>query len=144
MQNSEFLNFSDSEETEILSNDFFIYRIFAFDRFIDLVKSQSLTLAKPKEWDDKYENILSNCIIENDTGQKLYMSTFSTDIYAQCWSMIDESDAMWRIYSQDKKGVLVKVSAFSLLNSLKSTENIKISQLQKIFLERLLMKQKNK
>ncbi len=36
----------------------------------------------------------------------------------QCWSLLGESDAMWRTYSQDKKGVKVKTTIRKLLNSL--------------------------
>lgn len=109
------IGFSDSEQQQYVDASLHIHRIFPFDRFIDFIRNQSLALVRPACWDDPYENPLNREIIEVSTGRKLRMPYFEKDLFAQCWSFCAESDAMWRIYSGDKRGVLVTVSAQSLL-----------------------------
>jgi hypothetical protein len=42
-------------------------------------------------------------------------------MYGQCWSLHEESDAMWRIYSPHNEGVVIQTSVkkFHLLNEIK-------------------------
>lgn len=133
-----FFNFSNTEIEEINSHNFFIYRIFSFDRFIDLIKDKEISFAKPNLWDDKYENPLSKELVDNKTGGKFKIPSLSENLYGQCWSTLHESDAIWRIYSTDKKGVLVRVEISSLFEHLSSC--MKIHQLQKIFFGKVFYK----
>lgn len=54
------------------------------------------------------------------TGRKLRLPHFESKLFAQCCSFVFESDAMWRIYSTDRRGVLVTASAQALLTLGKS------------------------
>lgn len=109
------IGFDDLEQEQYKDGTLIIHRIFPFCRFIDLVRNQWLALVRPHRWDDPYENPLNREIIENSTGRKLRLPHFEKNLFAQCWSLCSESDAMWRIYSNDKRGVLVSASAQSLL-----------------------------
>ncbi|MCI5145429.1 MAG: DUF2971 domain-containing protein [Candidatus Electrothrix sp. AR3] len=109
------IGFNDSEQKQYKDDTLVIHRIFSFERFIDFVRNQWLALVRPACWEDPYENPLNREIIETSTGKKLRLPHFEKNLFAQCWSICSESDAMWRIYSSDKRGVLVSASARDLL-----------------------------
>jgi len=37
-----------------------IYRVFSFQRFLELVKQKQMTLVRPRMWDDPFENFVLN------------------------------------------------------------------------------------
>lgn len=134
-----YIHFSKKELEAINLSDIHIYRIFPFDRFIDLITQSSNVLVQPQLWEDPYENPLKGIITDPKTATQFSIPLFER-VFAQCWSLHDQSDAMWRIYSPDKKGVLVKVKADNLLSSLASAPEIKISSHQRLFLGKVLYK----
>lgn len=114
---SSLVGFSDAEGDALQSGAWLIHRLFPFDRFIDLLRTSSLTLVKPKRWEDPYENPMNHEILERDTGSKLLAPHYESELFGQCWSLCYESDAMWRIYSSDKRGVLVSANAAILFET---------------------------
>ncbi|QSX79570.1 DUF2971 domain-containing protein [Agrilutibacter solisilvae] len=114
------IHFTEAEELSFGRNELLIHRIFPFERFIDFVRHEQLSLVKPSVyWQDPYENPLNREIIESDTGRRLRIPHFDEGLFAQCWSLCEESDAMWRIYSSDRRGVLVTAHAHTLLRECK-------------------------
>lgn len=111
------LGFSGTEIESLQSGNQYIYRLFPFDRFIDLLRTSSIALVKPKLWEDPYENLMNRELVERNTGRKFSIPHYSNDLFCQCWSLCYESDAMWRIYSSDKRGVLVTANAATLFNT---------------------------
>lgn len=108
--------FDETEEQAFNRGALKIHRIFPFDRFIDFIRTGQLTLVKPSvHWEDPYENPLNRPITEVNTGKMLRIPHFEEGLFAQSWSLCEESDAIWRIYSQDKRGVLVSACARTLL-----------------------------
>jgi len=94
---------------------------------VNIVQNKSLTFAFPEVWEDPYEFYPFNCYFDECIkGKKsnlimaalLYSIKINT--YAQCWTSLKESDALWRIY--DKKGtgirIRIKVSDISSLNDI--------------------------
>lgn len=135
-----YINFSQKELDRIQQQKMYVYRIFPFKWFVNLLESNNNVLVQPqKKWDDPYENPFKNVIIDIDSGREFLMNLFKK-IYAQCWSLHNESDAMWRIYSSDKKGVLVKVRVDNLLQSLSTAQQIHTPQLQKLFIGKVIYK----
>ena len=86
-----------------------VYRIFSFQRLEEIFQERKLTLVKPKLWDDPFENFILNSTGRLPDGREFQVG-FRDKFYGQCWSLTKESDAMWRIYSPDKKGVKVKAT----------------------------------
>lgn len=109
------IEFEDFEKQLFREGTMHIHRIFPFERFVDLVRNQWLALVRPSCWEDPFENPLNRMITEASTGKKLRLPHFESMLFAQCWSFAGESDAMWRIYSTDRRGVLVTASAQALL-----------------------------
>jgi len=94
-----------------------IYRIFSFSRLEDIFNERKLTLVKPKKWDDPFENFILNSTGTLPDGQEFQIG-FREHFFGQCWSLTNESDAMWRIYSHDKDGVKVKTTIRKLFTPL--------------------------
>lgn len=115
-----FLGFSREEENKLLSGEQLVHRIFPFDRFIDLIRSRNLAFVKPKLWKDPYENLMNRPIRMGD-GKTIQVPHYADNLFAQCWSLEYESDAMWRIYSGDERGVLVSANAATLYRTAEST-----------------------
>ena len=81
-----------------------LYRIIRFDRLVQMLSTDEWHFAHPSEWEDPYETRLT--------------SLLSHALFAQCWCRKGVSDAMWRIYSQDKLGVRIRTTRRKLQTAL--------------------------
>ncbi|MCG9625907.1 DUF2971 domain-containing protein [Vibrio mediterranei] len=97
--------------------DKYIYRVFSFERLLELFNQRELTLVHPSLWEDPFENFFLNSEFTNAAGRKFSLD-LKYGVYGQCWSLSRESDAMWRIYSPDKRGVKVRTTSRNLLRYL--------------------------
>ncbi|EHH0850056.1 DUF2971 domain-containing protein [Vibrio vulnificus] len=106
-----------------------IYRYFSFEAFVNLVEMKKLTFAKVTTWEDPWENILSN--YELDIGGKVSSPQYRPDqfFFGQCWTLKQESDAMWRIYSPNKSGVKV-ASTVGKLRKLTGVRRVGVSMVR--------------
>lgn len=96
-----------------------IYRVFSIERLLEIFTSKALVLVKPSKWDDPFENFILKSKMEFVDGEQADIA-FANQIFGQCWSLLSESDAMWRIYSPDKHGVKVKTTPRKLRDALAS------------------------
>lgn len=92
-----------------------IYRIFQLKWFNQLLEDEENTLVKPLLWDDPYENYILNHKVSTQQGPANNMSR--NFIHGQCWTLKNESDALWRIYSNNKDGIKVKTTIKKLFKS---------------------------
>jgi len=94
-----------------------IYRIFSASRLFEMFKTRKNGLVRPKLWDDPFENFILKAVQKLPTGERARF-VFKDHVYGQCWSLRNETDPMWRIYSKDEDGVKVKTSVRNLFQSL--------------------------
>ena len=95
-----------------------VFRVFPIERLIELFKLKKNTLVKPILWDDPFENVIFQQSAEMKNGQKVSFSSIREKYYGQCWTLnINESDALWRIYSPAKTGVRIKTTFGKLWDS---------------------------
>jgi hypothetical protein len=90
-----------------------VYRIYALDRFETMLASNHDALVNPAKWQDPFENFFLERteVMDDGSGTTIPLKNLAEDWYGQCWSLNEETDAMWRIYSPDPvKEVGVKVS----------------------------------
>jgi len=89
----------------------FLYRYIGFDTFVDMVQSKSLAFVLPSVWEDPRELHAVKTYIQQqeDTITRLFLLGILDKTYAQSWSQLEESDAMWRIYSYENKAIRIKV-----------------------------------
>ena len=94
-----------------------IYRIISYDRFLEMFDSCKNTLVKPKLWEDTFENITLKSKLRYPCGSEIVLDTHER-LYGQCWTTSKASDAMWRIYSPDKRSVRIRTTINKLLTSI--------------------------
>lgn len=93
-----------------------IYRIFSLERFSKIITNRQNGLVHPSKWDDPFENFFLKNPAEMADGTPVSLSALSESWYGQCWTLNDDSDAMWRIYSHDKTGIRVDTTINALFS----------------------------
>lgn len=91
-----------------------IYKYIPLKYVLDMFKTKKLYMSKVKSWEDTYENFFLKQ--EFRVFDKMLKADHIADqIYGQSWTLLNESDAMWRIYSNIKKTneVAIKVKTTS-------------------------------
>jgi hypothetical protein len=112
-----------------------IYRFTSFESLINIVQSQKLTFVNHELWADPYEGFvfkalksvdgrsqiesIAKKIIGEDYVNIMSLDFFSNCIHGQSWSKCEESDALWRIYSNNNKAIRLEINKDSI-NNLKS------------------------
>jgi len=86
-----------------------LYRFISFDRLLDILVSELFYFTNARKWDDPYENwfLKSKIVYKN---MEYSFENYIGSIIGCCWSLKAESDALWRIYSPDKKGVRIRTN----------------------------------
>jgi hypothetical protein len=88
-------------------NQYDIYKYVDFFRFMEIMKTNALSITKISKWEDVYENWFTKCRIHSETGY-VDFSRFQNMTFGSCWSFQYNTDAMWRIYSHDRNGIRIK------------------------------------
>lgn len=91
-----------------------IYKYIPLKYVLQMLKTKQLYMSKVKDWEDTYENFY----LKQDfrvKGMMLRADHLANQVYGQSWTLQNESDAMWRIYSNIKKinDVAIKVKTTS-------------------------------
>lgn len=76
-----------------------IYKYIPLKYLVSLLKSKKMRFNKVTSWEDPYENFLQRQSFLNTAGEKINIENMFATYYGQCWTLLNESDAMWRIYS---------------------------------------------
>lgn len=97
--------------------DNFLYRIIPEHRLYEMFENHENVLVSPSLWDDPFENFILKAPVRSCSGE-IGEFGFHSDLYGQCWTRHKASDAMWRIYSQDKRAVRIRTTIDKLANSL--------------------------
>jgi hypothetical protein len=98
-----------------------IYRIIKLEDLIKLLKNENFVLVNPTLWEDTYELFISKAKFTSNKNTSiknldLYNGVLEK-IFCSCWSFTAESDAMWRIYANDKTEVRIKTTINKFVDS---------------------------
>ena len=107
------------EKATDLKLDTPVYRFMSFDALQEILLSQTIALIKTKYWEDTYENFLFKAEVTADETP-FDLASFQQWIFGSCWTKKCETDALWRIYSQDKCGVRIRSTIGKLAHSLQN------------------------
>lgn len=114
------------------ADNFHLYRIIPFDILLEMLNDKVLTLVPTCKWEDVYENFLfKETILKN--GEKVYTDDMSKRFYGQCWSSSVSSDALWRIYSPDKKSVRIRTSFGKMKAILPNDDDYLLGKVQYVY-----------
>jgi len=95
-----------------LTPDTQLYRYVSLESFISFVESGHTHLTNINKWEDTWEAILSKVPLVDDEGKRHFpLYSHHERIFGQCWSLLAESDAMWRIYSTNRTGLVLSTTA---------------------------------
>lgn len=106
-----------------LSYDTPIYRIFSCRRFEQMMSTNELVLVNPEKWDDPFENfyLKVNAFMGEE---KVSLESLRKGWFGQCWTLNEDTDAMWRIYSPEKDGVRLKTTTGKLFRAIIDQQGI--------------------
>ncbi len=104
-----------------LTRDDILYRYFPLDRFLKMLSDRQWALVKFSEWEDPFENFVYSAQVTSKAGIPVDLTNLRDSVFGQCWSLHQETDALWRIYSPNKSAVKVRVRASALFDSLYGT-----------------------
>lgn len=107
----------------------YLYKYITFEQFVDLVETEELYLTNITCWEDCYEGheidkfreymLKDKKVNHGDKKLETLNQVKKKCYYAQSWTKAsDESDAMWRIYSQQKTGVRIKIKTSDIIDCL--------------------------
>ena len=120
-----------------MADDLLLYRVMSFEQFVDTVASQRMYLTQLQRWDDTHEAETLRQLVRQFFDSSPDAARFSAQIkdqllgvihrslYGQSWTILEESDAMWRIYSPDKMGIRITVRQPDVLARIQQTNFIK-------------------
>ncbi|MFF2481307.1 DUF2971 domain-containing protein [Paenibacillus sp. NPDC058071] len=100
-----------------VEGDLPVFRYQTLSQFMTLIEKSEMYLSRITTWDDKWEAPFDQLPTVNDDGTFRYASYNSRqDLFGQCWTSNGESDALWRIYSPNKEGVMIGTTAKKFLD----------------------------
>ena len=108
-----------------LNGQDYVYKYIPLKYLILLVENKELRIDKVSKWEDPYENFfLKSNFYKYASFYKKNIQVHTDDIinrtYGQSWTMREESDAMWRIYSNkgdiENIAIRVKIKIDNLFN----------------------------
>jgi len=115
------VNFVNFEKVDDKLLDTKVYRVYSLDKFLISLNEKALYLIKPKLWDDPFEGFfLDQAFWVSDRGTKIHWipDIDKERFYAQCWTLRNESDFLWRLYAPKKDGIMVRTTIRKLFNYL--------------------------
>lgn len=102
-----------------------IYKYIPFKYLKLMIQNSNLYFGKVSSWEDVYENWFLKEQMVLPTGEKGSAKELIPGVFGQSWTLQEESDAMWRIYSKldrtqhdylDDTAVRIKTTARKLYN----------------------------
>ncbi len=122
-----------------------LYRIICLEAFVDILYNRRERYVRPDTWEDTFEGYLYSKLYNEGERKNLirdiyynvcprnYKATIDNIlklehakwfVYGQSWSTMDESDAMWRVYSYNKHSIQIKTTDVRLKKLLNAKEDI--------------------
>ena len=117
------VHFKEQNVLNGLNLDTPIYKFIPYKYLQTLIQGE-LYIKKVSSWDDVYENFLFKESFELEDHTPICATNLTSGIFGQSWTLEDETDAMWRIYSDVKSedigncAVRVKTTARKLFDTI--------------------------
>lgn len=103
----------------VLTPDTPIYRIVPLKHLVSDLTARRITLTRVIGWEDTYEAAYFRRTIPfGPKKEQVGLIGLAKDWFGQCWSTLDESDALWRIYNHDGMSVRIQTTVKDLVEAL--------------------------
>lgn len=98
--------FRDRKLGRMESYDLVMYKYIPLKYVLNMFDNKVIRFDNIRKWEDVYENFVDkeNIQLQNSTRSDIPRSQY----FGQSWTVQEESDAMWRIYSPTRQSVRVK------------------------------------
>ena len=129
-----------------------LYRIISLESFLSLLLESKTHFVRPTSWEDTFEGCslryaldrnkysvlvdrLNSIFKESDNCIDAILTNFASAesvclySFGQCWSVVKDSDAMWRIYSYGKMAIQIESSYDDILKAISKDEYVKNSEI---------------
>ncbi len=111
--------------------DMTIYRFMSFESFVDMIQRKSLTFVHYEKWEDPYDGFILRAMKNKDGIKQIldslkrltpelaipnwgFLLKSNNIMFGQSWTQCEESDALWRIYSNNKMAIRIEVLGFDI------------------------------
>ena len=102
-----------------------LYKIIPLKHILSMLVNNIIRVSNVMKWEDIYENYFLKQQFTLE-GKIVDVRTVANNYFGMCWTLNEETDAMWRIYSLcgssftdlDNVGIRVETTASQLLNAL--------------------------
>lgn len=112
-----------------IKEDDCLFRYISLAQIISMIENRKLFLRKVKLWDDPWEAPDDQLPLIRDDGKQIYSeSLITSSTVGQCWTYEKDSDAMWRIYSGDRQGIMIETT----VKNFTSVDNLRQASLSKV------------
>lgn len=92
-----------------------------------LLKENKLIFNKVTTWEDPYENffIKERFVLEGELEGSHYVSVenLAIGLYGMSWTLQEETDSLWRIYSPDKLSIRISTTVETMVETVSSARN---------------------
>lgn len=122
------------KKDKIAAPEITLWRYMSLPKFIHLISTSGLYFSLPTQFEDPFETHLprkvydsiaeniSSCLHTNETDKKYLIASHRNTYLSQlisCWHASElESEAMWKLYSQDKQSIAIRTTSHKLIDSL--------------------------
>jgi hypothetical protein len=89
-----------------------IYRVFPLEKILTSIHENQLFFVKTKLWEDPFEAFLLKQLFKYEVGSNNYpwKDVVKENFYGQCWTLLKETNFLWKIYAPNCDGIIVKSS----------------------------------
>lgn len=94
-----------------------IYRIIPVKYLYPIFENKQNLLVSPKKWNDPFENFILRSKFRTPAGDIVSIG-FRDSYFGQCWSTRSQSEALWRLYSDNKNSVRIRSTPRKLFRGL--------------------------
>ena len=111
-----------------------LYQILKPEYALSIIKNGKLRFNSIlKSWEDPFELFLYKEVVDIEgCPLKDALASWSQRYYGQCWSMSKDSDAMWRIYSPQKRSVRIRTKFGKMMEIMNQTR-VSVQKCSKAF-----------
>lgn len=97
-----------------------IYKYIKLKYLLSMLDNSKMRVDKTSSWDDVYENFIYKHLFKLNDNRLVSSDNLIQYVYGMSWTYLEESDAMWRIYSNKtdilESAIRVKTSIGRLFN----------------------------
>lgn len=107
--------------------DITIHKFIPLQYLLVLLKEKRLILNRVSAWEDPYENFFlkQHFVKPGDLKASYYVSVedHTKGLYGMSWTLQEETDSLWRVYSPNKMSVRISCKIRALVETVSSEDN---------------------